>query len=136
MSKVILCATDGTAHAEKAVGYAAELTKAFNGTLVLLAVRPFSLGRGGPTPLWDPKRAAEALATGAKHARDAGVTAVETTEADSPDVVDAILVVAREKHAEQIVVGSGGKGGLQRALIGSVSSGVVHKAHVPVTVVH
>jgi nucleotide-binding universal stress UspA family protein len=136
MAHVILCATDGTAHADKAVTYAAELSKALGGKLVLLAVRPYSLGRGGPTPLWDAQKIKDVLAAGQQQVRAAGVDSVEILEIDGPDVVDAILVAAREKHASQIVVGSGGKGTLQRSLIGSVSSGVVHKAHVPVTVVH
>lgn len=136
MSKTILCATDGTPHAEKAVGYAAELARAFEAKLVLLAVQPLNMGRGGPVPVWDADKMAKALAAGASHAKQIGVVTVETTTAKGPDVVGAILDIARDHHAEQIVVGSGSKNMVQRSLLGSVSSGIVHRADCPVTVVH
>lgn len=46
-----------------------------------------------------------------------------------------ILAVADEIDADMIVIGSRGIGGLRRALMGSVSSSVVHHAHCPVHVV-
>lgn len=134
--KTIVCATDGTSHAEKAVTFAAELAKAFGASLVLVAVRPFTLGRGGPTPLWDEARADEALSAAIKSAKATGLTKVEGVEADGQDISDAVLAVAHTKHADHVVVGSGAKNVLQRTLIGSVSTALVNKSHVPVTVVH
>ena len=40
------------------------------------------------------------------------------------------------KDADRIVVGSRGLGGVQRVMLGSVSSGLAHHAHCPVVVVH
>lgn len=47
-----------------------------------------------------------------------------------PALVDA------SKEAQMIVVGSRGMGAFGRAVLGSVSSGVVHHAHCPVAIIH
>lgn len=132
----ILCATDGTAHSDAAVVFASNLAATTSAKLTILAVQPFTLGRGGPVPLWDPGKAKSALDKARGIAREAGVDGIRTTEADAPDVADAIVSVAGQQEADHIVVGSGGKSALKRAMVGSVSSDVVHKASCPVTVVH
>jgi nucleotide-binding universal stress UspA family protein len=48
---------------------------------------------------------------------------------------EAICAVAAEEHADLVVVGSHGKGAWKRALLGSVSEHVVHRAPCPVMVV-
>lgn len=52
------------------------------------------------------------------------------------DPRDAILQTAREIGAQLIVLGTHGRGGIARALIGSVAERVVRTADVPVLTVH
>ena len=61
MPKKILCATDGSAHSEQAVAFAARLAKSTDAALIYLAVEPFALDRAGPWPLWADGEAAEKL---------------------------------------------------------------------------
>lgn len=45
-------------------------------------------------------------------------------------------LVDLSKEAQMIVVGSRGQGAINRILLGSVSSGLIHHAHCPVAVIH
>jgi len=134
--KHILCAVDGTEHSDAAVEFATTLARATTARITFLAVKPYLLGRGGPIPIWDPAKSALALDQARATAARAGISEVQAAEASASDVANAIVLVANERKADHIVVGSGSKNALQRAFVGSVSSDVVHRAHCPVTVVH
>ena len=54
---------------------------------------------------------------------------------DSDSPTDAILRLAKEKHADHIVMGSRGRDPISRALFGSVSYFCTHHSEVPVSVV-
>jgi nucleotide-binding universal stress UspA family protein len=56
------------------------------------------------------------------------------TEVVHDNVVAGLVAASREAH--MVVVGSRGMGPVGRAVLGSVSSGVVHHAHCPVAIVH
>jgi nucleotide-binding universal stress UspA family protein len=50
-------------------------------------------------------------------------------------VVPGILAAAEESHADLIVIGTHGRTGLARVVLGSIAESVAHKAHVPVMLV-
>jgi len=74
---------------------------------------------------------AEVAARAAGRLRDAGLA----VDACAPlgDPREVLCDVAREQHADLVVVGSHGRTGLKRLVLGSVASHVV--AHAPCTVV-
>ncbi len=81
-------------------------------------------------------RAESVARDGAELAKSAGLRAEAVSVAESGDVADAILGLARERRVAAIVVGSRGVTGLRARLEGSTSSAVVKRSPCPVVVVH
>jgi Universal stress protein family len=52
----------------------------------------------------------------------------------SRDAARSIVVYGEDNDIDHIVVGTGGKRGVARLMLGSVSSDVIARAHCPVTV--
>jgi nucleotide-binding universal stress UspA family protein len=134
--KHILCPVDGSEHSQHAVKFAANLAQQMKAKLTLLTVREYVLARGGAFEVHSPEDAASALADAKKIAKDAGIVDPPSVEVRARDVAYAILDVAEKNGADHIVMGAAGKGEIKRLIIGSVSSDVIRKAHVPVTIVH
>lgn len=55
---------------------------------------------------------------------------------DAYEAADGVLAEARRANADMIVVGSHGRRGVRRALMGSVAEKVARLSHCPVLVVH
>jgi nucleotide-binding universal stress UspA family protein len=70
--------------------------------------------------------------------------ATDTINNGGPVEIDSQLIfsapvptlVDMSKHADFVVVGARGLGAVPRLLLGSVSTGLIHKAHCPVAVIH
>jgi nucleotide-binding universal stress UspA family protein len=120
----ILVATDRSREAELAATTAADLAKSTNSELHVVHVG-FDQARD---------EAQNELDTEVGMVREAGVTDVQAhLKFGIP--ARTIVDLAEEVGVGLIVMGSRGRGGVRRALIGSVSSSVVPHAHCPVLVV-
>jgi nucleotide-binding universal stress UspA family protein len=136
----ILMATDGSPSAEKATGKAIELAQATNWHLHFVTVWSLSSAPFGYPPVMfvpytelEQENALEVLRAAVDEARAAGVEA--TSELLEGIAIDEICTAAEKAEADLIVIGAHGRGRVKRLVLGSVSTGVVHKAHCPVLVV-
>ncbi|HXX69353.1 MAG TPA: universal stress protein [Polyangiaceae bacterium] len=133
----ILVATDFGKPAARATQLAAALAEAFGAKLTLLFVFsvPPTMGLvGGPLPIEELRaRARKTLdaETARLEERLPGVTSLMRT--GSP--WEEILQEAKELGADLIVLGTHGRQGLPRALIGSVAERVLRMASIPVLTV-
>ncbi|HVA37343.1 MAG TPA: universal stress protein [Candidatus Dormibacteraeota bacterium] len=142
MFNAILVPIDAGEPSESAMEMAVQLASAVKGRLVFCSaidVAGITVDAAGafidPRPSLDAahEAAEKVMQDAAKRAADAGVAA-ETDVLDG-DPVASILDAAREHHADLILMGSHGRGGLARAMLGSVTEGVLRKSSVPVLVV-
>jgi nucleotide-binding universal stress UspA family protein len=133
----IVVGVDGSAGGRVALDVGIGLAQGYGAQVTIVYVRhpqPSFVGspyarRAFSTEL---EKARLALAEAESAGAEAGV-AIETEEIDG-DPAEQIIEVARLRKADLIVVGSRGLGMIAGALLGSVSSKVVHHADRPVLV--
>jgi nucleotide-binding universal stress UspA family protein len=138
----ILLATDGSEEADLATTTAADLAKSTSSELEVIHVLNVEPWRFPPDEQGNYPQRYEELREEARRLRD---EQVEKIEAGGGSVAEAHLAVGRpaeeivayaqDQGAGLIVMGSRGRGGIRRALMGSVSDSVVRHAHCPVMVV-
>ncbi|MFN8517801.1 MAG: universal stress protein [Chloroflexota bacterium] len=143
----ILVATDGSDDSDAAVEAALDLAHDTNGRLLVLSVVPEGSSDGGdegeggdahaePPPRDEDEEVIEAndlTNDVVDHAVEWGLEATPLVWEGEP--ADAILAAAESEGADVIVIGSSGKSGVGRILLGSVSDDVVRRSTVPVMVV-
>jgi len=144
MFKHILLATDGSAASAHAADLALSLARSHGAKLTALyVVDPYPyLGIGEANPVGFDSYMSAARDHAAKaHTRLSelclsGGAAVDLQLRLVEDVaaVDGILQTARDEKADLIVVGSHGRTGLRRLMLGSVAGKVVAESTVPVLV--
>ena len=131
----ILLATDGSKDAELASRTAADLAQSTSSELHVLyvgeAANPYveEVGLAG-----DDRQARTVLDAEAEKVRAVGGT-VAQAHLRMGKADHEIVTLAEEIGAGLIVMGGRGRGGIRRALMGSVSDSVVRHAHCPVLVV-
>lgn len=140
MAGVILCCVDGSAEARDAARVAAALAARLDGEVVLLHVAAHTTAPGvGAAPLGRERLAESERQAGAAIladvARDVGLPEATELRVEIGSPADRARAVAEELGATLLVVGSHGRGGVKRALLGSVSRDLAGNAPCPVVVV-
>lgn len=139
----ILVGVDGSQESATAVGWAAREAQLFNVPITLMyVVTPVGV-RWPAGPLqatiaeFERENAEEALryaCDAVSSATAAGRPADIRTEIQRGPALPVLIDASKE--ARMVVVGSRGMGAVGRLFMGSVSTGLIHHAHGPVTVVH
>ena len=136
----LLCATDGSPPSEKAVTYAVGLAEEMQRPLTFLLVADGALETA--PEVWDEKRVKaedlprdKELLAALKAALRHKLLSVKLVRAYGSDPAEAIVGYAERNGYHHIIVGSEGRTGAKRMLLGSVAADVVTRAHCPVTVV-
>jgi nucleotide-binding universal stress UspA family protein len=133
MFENILVPTDGSECANAAVGYAAELASQYGSTVHVLSV--VDARRLENAPHYENVEQEHAEIT--ERTCDELAADVSTKRAVRSDVPhSAILKYASDEEVDLIVMGTHGRTGVQRYLLGSVTENVVRLADVPVLTVN
>lgn len=143
MFRTIMVGVDGSKYAEKAFETAAEMAKQNDAKLYIVTINAESSIPFGDEPPYRPKvskeleeKIAPLHKKYADKAKDMGVKVVDTKILPVWNEVGAGFVTEAEKQGCALsVIGSRGRTGVSRALLGSVADYVVKHAHCPVLVV-
>jgi nucleotide-binding universal stress UspA family protein len=149
----VLLATDGSEEASSATEAAVEIAQKTGsevhvvhvyGVAPIYPLYPEATDPGG-AELEDPVREEELEGLSERRAQQVLDAAAEKVQSAGARVAQAhlreggvpheIVALAEELGVGLVVVGSRGRGGIRRALMGSVSDAVVRHAHCPVLVV-
>jgi nucleotide-binding universal stress UspA family protein len=136
--KRILVAYDDTDSARRALDRAAELAKAFDAEVIVTSVAPLMVGSpraSGPIdPTDTPQRHVEELETARALLREHGIEAQVAVATGDP--AGAIAMVADERDADLVVVGTREPGVAERIMRQSVSAEVARRVHRDLLIVH
>lgn len=141
--KKILVPVDFSLDAAEAIAYAADLSRRYEAQTMLVHVfQPVRYALPDGYILYSPKLLSEMMAEFQKQldaakeeAKKAGAVSVGTTLLEGV-AFEEILGLAKNGSYDLIVMGTHGRTGLRRALLGSVAEHVVREAPCPVLTVH
>src|SRR5947209_6892951 len=140
--KRILVPTDFSETADQALRYASGLARALGAKLIIIYADPFvpPIDFTATVGAWDEFSFVALQARAQDHLRAAADANVHPSvpydiaiRVDPP--LDGILAEARASEAELIVMGTHGRTGVRRLIIGSVTEAVMRYAKVPVIAV-
>jgi nucleotide-binding universal stress UspA family protein len=139
--KHILCPIDGSQGSLRALDVAAEFAAEQGAALTILMVVDPS--RAAAMAFGDPAMTGACLDAiddeGALIVREASGHVAATVDARPATItgqpVPSIVDYAASNSCDLIVMGSHGRGGIQRAFLGSIAEGVLRHANVPVLVI-
>jgi nucleotide-binding universal stress UspA family protein len=134
--KTIVLATDGSRYSTAAAERAISFAQAYGGELRVLSVVdvPTEFYAEAPAAVEELVRKAKGFVADVKKQAEAAGVKTETYVGEA-EAYQAVNNLAQEQKADMIVLGSHGRTGLRRLLMGSVTEKVIGYAPCPVLVV-
>ena len=144
----ILVTIDGSENSKKAADYAISLSKKYNAQLIILYVLYSELGFAYSNLLGvsTPKAIEDALETQKKDVqkwfdeirsklKNTNISVTDKIIISVSSIVGEIIEFADKKKVDLIILGTRGRTGFKKLLLGSVAEGVVTHSSCPVMVV-
>jgi nucleotide-binding universal stress UspA family protein len=134
----VLVVVDGSEYSMNAAEYAISITKEYGAQLIALHVITSDVSTITSTfspQMEEIKKNAQEFFDKIRHKGGNWEIPLRTELIASSSVVGGIIDFAENENIELIVVGTRGRSGLKRLLLGSVASGIVNYAHCPVMIV-
>lgn len=133
----VLYATDFSPVAEFAAPIAVELARGFGAKILAVHVRPPQVYGLAPPESWPAiQEAADRQVEGQKKHLEALFRSVENSvligEGDTWEVISSLI---KEKEIDLVVIGTHGRRGLEKLLLGSVAEKILRRSRVPVLTV-
>ena len=136
MYKNIVLAYDGSTFSNKALQEAIRLAKSSGGSLLILSVVDITDEFESEAPGLTDKMTEKLLKSAQKALWKAVAAKVKAkVEVHVGDAYEMIVETARKKKADIIVMGSHGRTGLQRLMLGSIAERTLRYAQCPVLIV-
>jgi len=135
----VLVAVDGSEYSMNAAEYAISIIKVYGSQLIALHVITSDVSTIASTfspQMEEIKKNTQEFFDKIRRKGEANWDIPLRTELiASSSVVGGIIDFAEKENIDLIVVGTRGRSGLKRLLLGSVASGIVNYAHCPVMIV-
>jgi nucleotide-binding universal stress UspA family protein len=138
----ILVGIDGSEESFHAADYAIELGRQYNGEVIALNVILSDATLFGPTVpphIMELKQEAQNYLDKVKEKIEKNTSnsklLFRTEVIGSPSAVSGIVAFAEKDNVDLIIIGTRGRSGFRKLLLGSIASGVVTYSHCPVLVV-
>jgi len=137
MFTVIVWASDGSEHSDRALDYARQVAEASSAKLIAVHVREITVGRSAGYPVQiDEDQIETKIQSQAKDLKDAGIDArYEQVGAAYGGAAHGIADLASADGADLIVVGTRGQSPVAGLLLGAVTQRLLHIATCPVLAV-
>jgi nucleotide-binding universal stress UspA family protein len=133
--QTILYPTDFSEPSEAALSVARSFAHDQGARLIILHVAPVELAGGGPLVPMDPRFYQDAIEEVRRRLNGSDLNYHVETRLRQGDAAEEILSLAAELGCDLIVMGSHGRSGLGRLLMGSVAEAVLRGARCPVLTV-